>query len=242
MICFWNKLYKLSASSPLVLNPFMKKLYAVSLVLCVFSINLLFGQENKPPFWQEIQDFKKQDSVQAPPKDAILFVGSSSFRMWNNVQEMFPKHTILNRGFGGSNLVDLQYYLNDIVFPYQPKQIIVYSGENDIAAGDVSASDVLQRFDTVFQSIRTQLPNVPVVFVSIKPSPSRKQFMPVMQEANALIRDYLKKEPNTGYVDVYSLMLQKNGKPKADIFLGDSLHMNQKGYAIWQKALKRKLN
>lgn len=218
----------------------MKKRYFFSLLLllCLVADHQIRAQENSPPFWQEIQDFKKQDSIQAPPKDAILFVGSSSFRMWNNVQEMFPKHTILNRGFGGSNLLDLQYYLGYIVFPYQPKQIIIYSGENDIAAGDVSASDVLERFDTVFQSIRAQLPKVPIVFVSIKPSPSREQYMPIMEESNTLIRNYLKKEPKTKFVDVYSLMLEKDGKPKSDIFLEDNLHMNQKGYAIWQKALQ----
>ncbi|GAA4438598.1 SGNH/GDSL hydrolase family protein [Pontibacter saemangeumensis] len=195
------------------------------------------AQDDKPPFWDEIQAYKQQDSAQMAPKDAILFVGSSSFRMWDSMQEMFPNHTVINRGFGGSNLLDLKYYLNDIVLPYQPKQIVIYSGENDLAGGTVQAPEVLARFQDVFQSIRQEMPQVPIVYVSIKPSPSRWQYKPVMEEANKLIRAYLKSQPKAKFVDVYSLMLDKGKKPKSEIFLDDSLHMNNKGYQIWQKAL-----
>lgn len=173
-----------------------------------------------------------------PPRQAILFVGSSSFRMWDSLQQMFPNHTIINRGFGGSNLLDLQRYMADIVFPYNPSQIVIYSGENDIASDNVSAQDVLQRFDVVFTAIRQKLPTVPVSFVSIKPSPSRIKYMPLMQEANALIQNYLRAKPRTSYVDVYQPMLTPNGRPRPDIFLADSLHMNQNGYRIWQKAIQ----
>lgn len=190
------------------------------------------------PFWDEIQAFKQQDAAQMPPRQAVLFVGSSSFRMWQNMQKMFPEQQIINRGFGGSNLLDLQYYLADIVFPYDPKQIVIYSGENDIASDTVSAQDVLQRFDEVFTSIRQKLPEVPITFVSIKPSPSRRKYMPVMEEANALIKTYLKQKPQTSYVDVYHPMLTEDGRPRADIFIADSLHMNQNGYRIWQKAIE----
>ena len=212
-------------------------LYLVLLFLCFIALPPAQAQEEKPPFWEDIQAYKQQDSVQMPPKDAILFVGSSSFRMWDDMQEMFPKHTVINRGFGGSNLLDLKYYLNDIVFPYQPKQIVIYSGENDLAGGTLQAPEVLARFQDVFQSIRERMPQVPIVYVSIKPSPSRWQYKPVMEESNRLIRTYLKEQPKTKYVDVFSLMLNKSRKPKPEIFLEDSLHMNNKGYQIWQKAL-----
>lgn len=196
------------------------------------------AQESTPPFWDEIQAYKQQDSVQMPPENAILFVGSSSIRMWNNMQEMFPAHTAINRGFGGSNLLDLKYYLNDIVYPYQPKQIVIYSGENDIAAGTVKAPEVLARFKDVFEGIRQEMPEVPIVFISIKPSPSRAQYLPTVQESNQLIRRYLGTQPKTQYVDVYSRMLDKKGQPMQDIFLEDNLHMNSKGYQIWKKALE----
>ncbi|MCX2741019.1 SGNH/GDSL hydrolase family protein [Pontibacter anaerobius] len=195
------------------------------------------SQQAAPPFWNEIEAFKQQDSVQMPPENAILFVGSSSIRMWKNLQEMFPKHTLINRGFGGSNLLDLERYLNDIVFPYQPKQIVIYSGENDIASDTVQAQEVLERFQSVFQQIRGKMPQVPVVFVSIKPSPSRIKYNPIIVEANELIKQYLKTQPKTKYADVYTPMLRANGKPKPEIFIQDSLHMNQQGYQIWQKKI-----
>jgi lysophospholipase L1-like esterase len=194
--------------------------------------------QTPPPFWDEIQAFKQQDAAQMPPRQAILFVGSSSFRMWENMQEMFPEQQIINRGFGGSNLLDLQHYLADVVFPYDLKQIVIYSGENDIASDTVNSQDVLQRFDVVFNSIRQVLPAVPITFVSIKPSPSRRKYMPVMQEANALIQNYLQTKPNASYVDVYQPMLTQDGRPRPDIFIADSLHMNQNGYRIWQKAIE----
>ncbi|GAB3532449.1 SGNH/GDSL hydrolase family protein [Pontibacter brevis] len=214
----------------------MKKIALLILgLLWQFSVK---AQENTPPFWDEIQHYKQQDSVQMPPENAILFVGSSSIRMWDSLQEMFPKRAVINRGFGGSNLLDLKYYLNDIVLPYQPKQIVIYSGENDIPSDTVQAPEVLARFKDVFEGIRQEMPQVPIVFISIKPSPSRIQYLPVMQESNRLIQQYLKTQPKAKYVDVYSLMLDRNGRPMQDIFLNDNLHMNKKGYQIWKKALE----
>ena len=217
----------------------MKKILAGLgvLVFCCCLVLPALGQAQNPPFWDEIQQFKKQDSKKTPPKDAILFVGSSSIRLWNGLAEDFPGHKVMNRGFGGSTLLDLKHYLNDIVLPYQPSQIVIYSGENDIAAGNVSAQDVLKRFDDVFTAIRKEMPQVPVTFISIKPSPSRQNFMPLMVEANSLIKKYLEAKPNTDYVDVYSLMLDSNGEPRNDIFVADKLHMNEKGYQIWKKAV-----
>lgn len=217
----------------------MKKLivYITILFAVVLALPAAQAQQKTPPFWNEIQAFKQQDKAQMPPKNAILFVGSSSLRMWKNMQEMLPEYSVINRGFGGSNLLDLQRYLGDIVFPYQPKQIIIYSGENDIASDTVQAPEVLARFKTVFEQIRQQMPKVPIVFISIKPSPSRLKFNPIIEESNQLIRAYLKKQPKTKYVDVYSKMLLANGRPKPQIFIQDSLHMNQQGYQIWKKAI-----
>jgi lysophospholipase L1-like esterase len=212
--------------------------FLLLLTLYLGCLTTLQAQQKQAPFWKEIQAFKRQDSLQQPPKQAILFVGSSSFKMWDNMQEMFPAHQLINRGFGGSNLLDLKLYLNDIVFPYEPRQIVIYSGENDIASGTVDAKEVVRRFDAVFTAIREKLPQVPVVFVSIKPSPSRAQYLPVMQEANALIKYYLQKRQHTAFVDVYQPMLTAAGKPRPEIFISDNLHLNQQGYQIWHKAIE----
>ena len=193
----------------------------------------------QPPFWNDIQNFKKQDSVSFPPKNAILFIGSSSFTMWKDVANYFSDYTIINRGFGGSTLLDQIRYENDIIFPYQPKQIIIYCGENDLAASDsVSPAMVYQRFKVLFTGIKAKLPDVPVVFISLKPSPSRRHLFDKMKTANVLIGTYLATQKNAGFIDIYSKMLNEAGQPMPDIYLADSLHMNAKGYAIWQKEIQ----
>ncbi|HSB93757.1 MAG TPA: GDSL-type esterase/lipase family protein [Flavitalea sp.] len=208
----------------------MKKIIALlSLLLLTAS---LYAQQQQP-FGDEINNFKKLDSQQVE-KGIILFTGSSSIRMWQNLEQSFPGYKVLNRGFGGSTLADLDRYLPDIVYPYQPKQILIYSGENDIAVDSISADQVLTRFQTVFQKIRAQLPTVPIEYISIKPSPSRLKFLPVVKEANELIRNYLRGQSNTHFIDVFSSMLDGNGQPKKGIYIEDNLHMNSKGYEIWQ--------
>jgi lysophospholipase L1-like esterase len=145
----------------------------------------------------------------------------------------------MDRGFGGSSLPDLIGYAEEIIFPYHPKQIIIYCGENDIAASDtVTAQMVLQRFRQLFSIIRNKLPKVPIAFISIKPSPSRWKFEPVMVETNRLIKKFLRKQSRTKYVNVHDAMLNADGSVKSDLFISDDLHMNAKGYAIWQKRIK----
>jgi lysophospholipase L1-like esterase len=191
------------------------------------------------PFANEIAAFKKQDSINMPQKNAILFVGSSSFRLWKTVQNDFPEYTIINRGFGGSALPDVIRYADEIIFPYQPKQIVIYCGENDIASSDtVTAEMVRVRFNILFEIIRNKMPDVPVVFISIKPSPSRWAMKDRMIKANELIKKYLKKQKHTKYISVWKEMLGTDGNPMPDIFIGDNLHMNAKGYAIWRELIE----
>ena len=218
----------------------MKSFFKFHIVIFFISLSLqnVCAQQH-PAFWDEIQNFKKEDSLHFPPKHAILFVGSSSFRKWTDVQNYFPGYTIINRGFGGSTLPDMIRYADDIIFPYQPKQIFIYCGDNDLAASDtVSAATVFISFQQLFNMIRNKLPGVPVEFVSIKPSPSRQKLMPKMEAANEMIKKFLSKKSKTGFVDVYHKMLKADGAPMDDIFMEDKLHMTAKGYAIWQKAIK----
>ncbi len=197
------------------------------------------AQNACPPFWTDIQAFKKKDSTDHPPKGAILFVGSSSFTNWKDVQDYFPGYTIINRGFGGSKLTDVIRYAYDVILPYQPKQVVIYCGENDFSSDStLSASEVVLRFQTLFGIIRQNLPQATVHFISLKPSPSRKALFPKFRAANAQIRAYLKKQQRAGFIDVYPAMLTGNGAPLPDIFLEDKLHMNAKGYRIWQRVIQ----
>lgn len=215
----------------------MKKLFKSAIVFAfVVGFCTAFGgaTAQKPPFIDEIQTFKKQDSAAMPPKNAIVFVGSSSFRMWTTLQEDFRMHSVINRGFGGSALPDVIRYVNDIIVPYQPAQVLIYCGDNDLAASDTITSQIVyERFQHLFEMIRKQLPNTAVAFVSIKPSPSRAHLLQKVIDANDLIREFLKKHPKTAYIDVFSAMVDQQGNPKPELFIDDKLHMNQKGYAIW---------
>ncbi|MGN6166033.1 MAG: GDSL-type esterase/lipase family protein [Flavisolibacter sp.] len=197
-----------------------------------------FNVQAQAPFANEIKAFKTQDSISFPPGNAILFVGSSSFRKWTDVQSYFPDHKIINRGFGGSILPDVIRYEKEIIAPYHPKQVVIYCGDNDLASSDTVTPDiVVKRFKQLFHLIRTDVPKANIAFVSIKPSPRRIQLFSKMQQANAQIKKFLKKQKNTSFINVFDPMLVNN-QPRQDIFLSDSLHMNEKGYAIWRKVIQ----
>ncbi|MFT3843420.1 MAG: GDSL-type esterase/lipase family protein [Lacibacter sp.] len=214
----------------------MKRILIVSF-LFLMTAPAVYSQAAYP-FWNDVQQFKKQDSISFPAANQILFIGSSSFTLWKDVHEYFPGYRILNRAFGGSTLNDVARYRYDVIYPYQPKQIVLYCGENDFASSDTVTVDmVVQRFKTLFDFIRAKYPAVPFAYVAMKPSPSRARLMQKYAEANQRIQQLLKKEKLCVFVDVYSKMLKPDGTPMDDIFLGDNLHMNAKGYAIWKKLL-----
>jgi lysophospholipase L1-like esterase len=215
----------------------MKKLKIVLVFL--FWTSVVFAQDQKPAFWDDIQAFKKQDSLSFPPKNAILFVGSSSFTMWKDVQTYFPAYTIINRGFGGSSLPDVIRYAKDIISPYNPKQIVIYCGENDLASSDtITAKLVFNRFRQLFTIIRNRYPKAKITYISMKPSPSRQLLLSKMINGNEMIKKYLSSKKRTSYVDVYTEMIDDEGKPRTDLFLDDNLHMNKMGYDIWKKSIE----
>ncbi|MGI4727175.1 MAG: GDSL-type esterase/lipase family protein [Janthinobacterium lividum] len=216
----------------------MRKTWLLSILF--LSVNFwceaILAQQ-KAPFYEEIQAFKKQDSLTPPPKNGVLFIGSSSLRKWTDLEKTFAAYHAINRGFGGSTLTDAIYYEHDLVDPYQPRQIVIYSGENDIAAGNVSAQMVLDRFEKLFELIRQKQPLVPVAFISIKPSPSRARFQPIVIESNALIKKFLREKRKTVFINVYRKMLTKQ-QMRPELFGPDMLHMNEQGYQIWTKAIQ----
>lgn len=205
--------------------------------MVALALTILATQAKQPAFSQDIQKFLAADKKSPPAKGQILFVGSSSFTRWTDVATYFPKVHILNRGFGGSSLPDVIRYQDQIIYPYQPRQIVIYCGENDVA-GDakLSAFEVYQRFVTLYRGIR-QHTKVPVVFVSLKPSPSRWAMRAKMISVNGWVHDLAMTDSSLTFVDVWEPMLDKDRRPIADIFGDDNLHMNAKGYKIWQKIL-----
>lgn len=209
-------------------------LFFLALVILVIPASLA------QPYAKEIADFKKQDSLSFPESGQILFVGSSSFTLWKDVQQYFPQHPIINRGFGGSTLPDVTRYEADIIFPYKPKQIVIYCGENDIANDStVTGAVVFERFKKLYDDIRLNLGKVPIVYVSMKPSPSRWHLRAKQTDGNERIRKFLRKKKRRAvFVDVWPGMLGADGKPREELYIADKLHMNAQGYIIWQKLLE----
>jgi lysophospholipase L1-like esterase len=201
-----------------------------------------FAQQSGLPFADEIRAFRMSDSINPPPKHEIVFAGSSSFTIWKDVQDYFPDYTIINRGFGGSTLSDQLRYADQIILPWVPKQIVIYCGENDFAYDDkLTPEAVTERFKQLFTLLRTNLPDTKITYVSIKPSLSRWNLAPKFQKANKEICKFLKKQPNTSFVNIWNKMLNDKHVPDKSLFLEDMLHMNANGYKIWQKAIKPEL-
>lgn len=183
-------------------------------------------------FEPDIVAFEQADSVVRRRPGGVVFVGSSSIRLWDTLGDDFPGAAPINRGFGGSRLRDTTYYAQRIVVPYQPRAVVVYAGDNDLSEGR-TPEQVRDDFATLVTQLRAQLPQARIAFISIKPSPAREALLGQMREANALVRDYARRQQGVAFLDVATPMLAADGQPRDELFLGDRLHMNPNGYAIW---------
>jgi lysophospholipase L1-like esterase len=208
------------------------------IITLLFICASLVLSAQQRPFWSEIKEFKAADSLHAPPRNAIVFVGSSSFRMWKNLDQAFPNHKVINRGFGGSSLPHVIDYAEDIITPYHPKQVVIYCGDNDFMNDTVTSEIVVDRFRKLFDLLRRKIPKAEILFVSIKPSPSRRHLMGKMAAANKAIEEFIKTKRNAKFINIWDAMLDNKGEPRRELFLQDMLHMNQKGYAIWREAIE----
>lgn len=211
----------------------------ISFILLILGTFSILNAQNKPPFWEDIQHFKKQDTENPPKSNSILFIGSSSFTMWKDVASYFPDKIIINRGFGGSSIKDLNFYADDLLKPYHPKQIVIYCGENDFASDpELPPKEVFKRFKKFYTTIRTYYPDIDVDYVSIKMSPSRMALWSKFSETNLLIQNYLNKRKNSHYIDITKGMEDASGNVRSELFLEDMLHMKPAGYEIWTQIMK----
>jgi len=188
------------------------------------------------PWEPAIRAFEAADAIHPPAPGGVVFIGSSSIQKWASLPEDFPGRNAINRGFGGSRLADSTYFAHRIATKYRPRLIVLYAGDNDLFEGH-SAEQVFADFKGFVAAVRKDLPDEPIAFISIKPSPSRAHLLPAVRTANALIADYARAQKNIRYVDVFTPMLDANGQPRAELFIEDRLHMNRSGYALWISAL-----
>ena len=215
----------------------------LALLIIAFTFGAKVFAQTGFPFDNEIRDFKHQDSLHFPKSKGILFIGSSSIRKWTDLEQRFPGKPIIRRGVGGCELSQLvKYYTPYILFPYHPRKIFIYAGENDIAAGE-TADSVFANFKVLWAMIRKSLPRTKIYFMSIKPSPSRIQFHVEFDKANELIKDYLAGKRRSLYIDVNTAIYKpETTKPDSSLFEKDYLHLNSSGYDRWQKILEPYVN
>jgi len=189
-----------------------------------------------PERWEEaIAAFEAQDRVSPPEPGGILFVGSSSIRGWK-LKEYFPGLAATNRGFGGSEIGDSLHFANRIILPYKPRAIVFYAGENDIVAGK-KPEQVADNFRKLAALVRTNLPETRIIFIGLKPSPSRWKHVDTFRRTSGLIRTFVDAEPGMMFLDVEPHMLGQDGMPRPELYLKDQLHMTPAGYRLWTELL-----
>ena len=190
--------------------------------------------------WEKaISAFEKQDRQQPPPKNAVLFVGSSSIRLWK-LSEYFPKEKLINRGFGGSEIADSNHFADRIILKHQPRTVVLYAGDNDIAKGK-TVKRVTADFRTFVKTVRGNLPDVNILFIAIKPSIKRWNLSETMLAANREIQSICDDGDRLSFVDIWKPMLGDDGRPRTGLFAKDGLHLNGDGYKLWTKVLKSHL-
>lgn len=182
----------------------------------------------------EIRAFEAADRASPTPPGGIVFFGSSSIRMWRSLDTDFPGLPVLNRGFGGSTLPEAIHYFSRAVLPHRPRTIVFYEGDNDLTF-DWGPMRVADDYRTFVRTVRDSLPNTRIVFISLKPSPSRWRLVDQQREANRLVREIVARDTLQTFVDVFTPMLGANGRPRPELFIADSLHMTPAGYAIWRE-------
>lgn len=192
--------------------------------------------------WQaEFDRFAQLDEQRGLQRGGVVFVGSSSIRMWDGLEAEFDRFpVIVKRGFGGSTMTDCADHVERLVLAYEPRLVVVYAGENDLAAG-ATPDDVVAGVRRFIETLRGRQPTTGIAYISIKPSPLRAALLPSIRETNARIRDYLRNVPDSEFIDVHSAMLDERGAPRGELFGADRLHLNAAGYALWRREINARL-
>ena len=211
-------------------------------ILAYFYNQMQAQSKNEDPtYWQE-----KISAIEARyggdyPQDVIVFYGSSSIRKWATLEEDMAPFPVVNHGFGGSKVADAIYYADHLVFPFNPKAVVLFTGTNDIngiAGNSKSGEDVFEKAVELFDVIHTEMPDVPIYYISISPTGMRWKVWEEAHAANQLIADYAESNDAITFIDTTDALLDENGKPNSDLYGFDRLHLNADGYAVWTSIIK----
>jgi len=215
-----------------------------ALALFALALSLRAGAAEKADRfaqWEkEISAFEQADKANPPPQDAILFIGSSGIRLWKTLDKDFPEHRVINRGFGGSQIVDSTHFADRIIFPCRPRMIVLRAGSNDLNAGK-SPEEVFNDFKAFVARISDRLPNTRIVYVGMNPTLARWKQHEREIAVNTLIADFARVEPRVRFVDTYNHFLDDDGKPRADLLAEDKLHFSAAGYKVLANLIRPQL-
>lgn len=212
------------------------------LILVMFiGIHLETLAQDPLRYQKEVEQITETYAKTPRTDDLIIFTGSSSIKMWKNINEYFPEHEIMNNGFGGSQTVDLLQYADELIINYRPKKVFIYEGDNDISAKK-SSTEIILTMHKLVEKIHQSLPDTEILLISAKPSVSRWQLKDQYLDLNQHFEEYSQLFDYVSYVDIWTTMLNDQGSPKTDIFLEDNLHMNKGGYDLWAEVVEKYLD
>jgi lysophospholipase L1-like esterase len=212
----------------------MNRIALLSLVCLLIVTRTAACAETNHDFvrWEkEIAAYEQLDRTNPPPKGALLFIGSSTVRLWKTLAQDFPEQRVINRGFGGSHIVDSAHFAERIIFPYEPKMILLRAGGNDLWAGK-SPEQVFAEFKELVKKVHAKLPEAEISFISLCPSVARWKQADKEKALNTLVQEYARQAPRVKYVETYSMSLGPDGQPRPELFVEDKLHFNAEGYKL----------
>src|SRR5690554_3882841 len=219
-------------------------LFSLSKIKCLFLTAFLLGlgfhaQAQDPlRFQKEVEQINEKYPTNIQRENLVLFTGSSSIKMWNDLAGYFPAHEVINAGFGGSQTFELLHYVNELVLDYKPKKVFIYEGDNDISSGK-SSTEIILTMHQLVETIDAALPGVEILLIAAKPSISRWHLKDKYVDLNQHFKEYSELFDNVEYVNIWDTMLDAEGSPKREIFLEDNLHMNKAGYDLWAEVVKK---
>ncbi|QGY44035.1 G-D-S-L family lipolytic protein [Maribellus comscasis] len=187
-------------------------------------------------FKTQVDELFNKEYNFSPHKKLVVFAGSSSIRMWKDVQEYFPNYNVINNGFGGSHFSDLIFYYDKLILKQKPEILFIYEGDNDIA-GNKKPGLVKRQAKELYNKIRVDLPDTKIIFISPKPSIARENLKKEYMKLNTRLKKFCDRKKNLDFADVWYPAMDENGDVFQDIFIEDGLHMNKKGYDIWGKVI-----
>lgn len=211
-----------------------------SVLLFLFAGIIISNAQDPSRFKEQVDELLNTEYNFSPGKQLVVFTGSSSIRMWEDVQDYFPAYNIINNGFGGSHFSDLLYYYNQLILKPKPEILFIYEGDNDIA-GNKNPVKIKRQAKKLYKKIRQDLPATEIIFISPKPSIARENLKKEYEKLNKRLKKYCARKENLEFADVWFPMLGENGNVFQDLFIEDGLHMNKKGYDLWAKVISQHL-